>query len=129
MVLLVRRDLPAVSIVLWGSEVSLSKEFQLVSQRGQMWFCRLCAAEICKKGLELGLRLGCFDLLFSQLGFKELTEQGSQSRLGLAASWHSRGAHKHKFTLLSPPSCRPPPSTYLAKASQLPQQLPDPEAS
>lgn len=93
MVLLVRRDLLAVSIVLWGSEVSLSKKFQLVSQRGQMWFCCLCAAEICKKRFELGL--GCFDFFFSQLGFKELTEQGRQSRLGLAASWHSRGAHKH----------------------------------
>lgn len=91
MVLLVRRDLPAFSIVLWGSEVSLSKRFQIVSERGQLWFCCLCAAEICKKGLELELGLACFDFLFSQLGFKELTEQGSQSKLGLTASWHSRG--------------------------------------
>lgn len=73
--------------MLWGSEVSLSKKFQPVSKRGQMWFCCLCTAEICKKGLELELGLSCFDFLFSQLGFKELTEQGSQSRLGLAASW------------------------------------------
>lgn len=93
MVLLVRRDLPGFSIVSWGSEVSLSKRFQPVSERGQLWFCCLCAAEICKKGRELGLGLACFDFLSSQLGFKELTEQGSQSRLGLAASWHSRGAH------------------------------------
>lgn len=71
--LLVRRDLPAFFIVLWGSEVSLSKRFQLVSERGQLWFCCLGAAEICKKELELGLGLGCFDFLFSQLGFKELT--------------------------------------------------------
>jgi hypothetical protein len=93
------------------------KKLQPVSQRGQMWLCRLCAAEICKKELELGQRLSCFDFLFSQLSFKELTEQGSQSRVGLVASWHSQGAqnrdNKHywgkgPFTLLSQPGCSVP---------------------
>lgn len=137
MVLRVRRDLLTVSIVLWGSEVSLSKELQPVSQRGQMWLCCPCAAEICKKELELGRGLSCFDFLFSQLGFKELTERGSQSRLGLAAGGHSQSAHsrdnkhywgKGQFTLLSQPGCSDP-SAFLTKASRLPQQLPDPGAS
>lgn len=70
------------------------KKFQLVLRHSRAWSRSPRAPlKLCKKGLEFRLGLGYFDLLFSQLGFKELAKLGRSG-----SAWLRVGAPSGRIT-------------------------------
>lgn len=103
-----RRDFPAPSIVLRGSEVSFCKTESLLRSTAGTNPQPPRSPELCKKGLELDRGLGCFVLLLSQLGFRNWQNWAVRTRpgckLGLPVGGPCRSGKGERIRLPSRPS-------------------------